>query len=106
MYYDRDSKEQVILGDTSQILPVNYLEHSLREEFNGRVLSKLGVFTALEAPLAKGGPKFATAIPFNYLDYDNSFPMTAYASICMIASAPGHDINRTWRKQNMDYEYK
>jgi len=107
MCYD-DYDEPIVLGDTSQLLADYYIDHSVRNEFNGQFLSELGVFTALEAPPVKGRykPKPPTVTRSWYLSYDESYPMTAYTSICMIASAPGHDINRKWRKRKLDYEYK
>ena len=73
----------------------------------------LGAFTALDAPVIKykrkNGrerarefyePKFATATKFHYATYGNEAQMqTRYVSICMIASAPGHDIKVKWPKE-------
>jgi len=115
VYSDNDfatcSEQDFVLEETSQlIVSEDYLEEELQEKFNGRILRTLGIFTALEAPIVKykgnegqerqrkwNEPKFATATKFKYLAYGNDVTVrTVYASICMIASAPGYDIKSKW----------
>jgi len=114
VYYENYTRKDVILAAESHIFTDAPVEGYLRENFGGRVLSKLGVFTALEAPLIKykyddkkgiererqpkyKEPKFATATPFKYFAHGNELTCeTVYASICMIASAHGHNIDSLW----------
>jgi hypothetical protein len=98
-----------ILDETSEVASHGWLDSDPQYEFNGQILRKLGVFTALEAPIAKYEeegeergrellePKFASASKFTYLIYGNEPEIvTQYASICMIAAAPEHDIKSKW----------
>ena len=109
--YDGHGESDYVLEETSQV-SFNCLEYALHHEFDGHTLHSLGVFTALEVPIIKyttngrererlcNEPKFATATKFTYLAYGNEPEMvTQYASICMIASAPGHDIRANWPKK-------
>jgi hypothetical protein len=92
VYYE-DLTEEDVLAKKSHIFTERLIEAPLHEEYNGGTLSKLGVFTALEAPLIKykyddeegteqerepehEEPKFATATPFKYFVHGNE---VAYA---------------------------
>lgn len=111
-----------VFAESSQVDQWRYdrIETPLQYEFHGRTLDTLGVYTALEAPIAeyKGSrgeerergwyePVSATATKVEYLAYGNEATIaTKYASICMIASAPGHNIKSKWftSDENMDEE--
>jgi hypothetical protein len=113
---DDESGEELdfVFEESSQIEPGNLYEGiPLQLEFGAQTLDKLGVYTALEAPLAKykgiGGkdrkrhysePKFTTATYVEYMTYGNEPQiMEEWASICMIASAPGHNIKSKWSQK-------
>jgi len=120
VYYDDETEEDVVLAKKTHIFTEDPIEYDLREKY-GQASSELGVFTALEAPLIKykyddeegieqerqpehGEPKFPTATPFKYFAHGNDVTRhTVYASICMIASARGHNIQNKWGKNGSGY---
>jgi hypothetical protein len=110
--YEKGEKDYV-LEEESRIFEDWCIENSLHNELNGQTLDSLGVYTAIEAPIIKYKgqdgqerdrsfyePKFATATKFSYLVYGNSPEISRrYASICMIASAPGHGLKGKWAER-------
>jgi hypothetical protein len=111
-YPDNDGggKKDFVLEEASQISE-DCIENELYDEFDGQTLHSLGVYTAIEAPTIRytgrkrwfDEPKFATAAKLTYLVYGNEPQLwTQYASICMIASAPGHDIKAKWSEGEKD----
>jgi hypothetical protein len=108
-------RKDYVLDETSRISEDYCYENHLYDELNGQTLDSLGVYTALDVPIVKYKekdgqerarwfyePKFATATKFTYLVYGNEPGIsTRYASICMIASAPGHNIKGKWPEGKM-----
>jgi hypothetical protein len=95
--------KEYVLEETAKFPSEGYVENWLQHEFKGRDLSEYDVFIALEPPIAKewneekrkSGPKHASATRFAYTAYGNEpYAATSYASICMIASVPGHNLKR------------
>ena len=103
IYTDSESgcEVDIVFEESSQVRKYDCLESTLQREYNGRDLDRLGVYTALEAPITRrmgwDEPTLATATKFEYLTYGNEPSIaTEYASICMIASALGHNIQSKW----------
>jgi hypothetical protein len=69
--------------------------------FSGVPLDDLQAFTLVPLPQEESGSPQTTGSKFNYMAYGNEPSMcTQYASICMIACIPGHDIREVWPKSD------
>ena len=113
---DRYGEEDFVLSEDSEMPSHCTIDVDVQSTFNGRLLRRLGVFTALEAPEVKykeGGKerereweerKFTAATKFLYAAHGNEVTLgMQYASICMIASAPGYNIGDKWEASDDDW---
>jgi len=103
------NEQDFVLSEDSEMAYRIGIREDVQYNFKGRLLRRLGVFTAVEAPKVKykengkererewDERKFTTATKFLYAAYGNEATLgMQYASICMIASAPGHNIGDRW----------
>jgi hypothetical protein len=91
-----------ILEQSARVIQHHTYIGTVSGAFSGILLPDLAAFTLVPLPRAKNtesGPCCVTGTKYIYKAYGNdAVTFTEYASVCMIACIPGHDICKTWPK--------
>ena len=91
-----------VLEQSARVIQYYTYTHTVSRAFSGILLPDLPAFTLVPLPRPKNtesGPCCVTGTKYIYNAYGNdAVAFTEYASVCMIACIPGHDICKTWPK--------